>query len=138
VADNAILDGIKGSLQFNDGRWQGYQGADLEAVIDLEDTMSISKISPEFIQAIGSWVFLPTSVNVSVSMDGKEYSPIADIVNTESIRQTGAFTKSFIADAGGKRARFIRVRAKNIGVCPEGHPGAGQKAWMFVDEIVVE
>jgi len=28
--------------------------------------------------------------------------------------------------------------AKNRGVCPAWHPGAGQKAWLFVDEIAVE
>jgi hypothetical protein len=35
-------------------------------------------------------------------------------------------------------ARYVRVRAKNVGVCPAWHPGAGGKAWIFVDEIIVE
>ena len=34
-------------------------------------------------------------------------------------------------------ARFVRVRAKNIGVCPAWHPGNGGAAWIFVDEIQV-
>jgi hypothetical protein len=28
--------------------------------------------------------------------------------------------------------------AKTIGTCPEGHVGAGQKAWIFCDEFVIE
>ncbi len=35
-------------------------------------------------------------------------------------------------------AHYIRVFAKNRGVCPHWHPGAGGKAWIFADEIVVE
>ena len=35
------------------------------------------------------------------------------------------------------KTRFIRVEAINIGVCPEWHPGKGQKAWIFADEILV-
>jgi hypothetical protein len=34
--------------------------------------------------------------------------------------------------------RFLRVVLKNISLCPGWHPGAGEKAWLFVDEIVVE
>jgi hypothetical protein len=38
----------------------------------------------------------------------------------------------------GVKARYIRVVAKNTGVCPAWHLGKGEKAWMFVDEIVVD
>jgi hexosaminidase len=34
-------------------------------------------------------------------------------------------------------ARFVRVRARNVGICPSWHPGAGEKCWVFIDEIVV-
>jgi len=40
------------------------------------------------------------------------------------------------AGAGGK-ARYVRVSAKNLGVCPSWHLGR-REAWMFVDEIVVD
>lgn len=35
------------------------------------------------------------------------------------------------------RTRFIRVKSKNIGICPPWHRGAGGKAWIFADEIIV-
>jgi len=31
-----------------------------------------------------------------------------------------------------------RNLAKNIRSCPEWHPGDGGKAWLFVDEVIVE
>jgi len=34
--------------------------------------------------------------------------------------------------------RYVRVHAVNRRTCPPGHPGAGGKAWLFADEIVVE
>jgi hexosaminidase len=34
--------------------------------------------------------------------------------------------------------RYVRVTAKNAGIIPDGQPGAGNKAWLFVEEIVVE
>jgi hypothetical protein len=34
--------------------------------------------------------------------------------------------------------RFLRVQARNFGPLPDWHPGAGEPAWLFVDEIVAE
>lgn len=35
-------------------------------------------------------------------------------------------------------ARYIRFKATNIGVVPNGHEAAGQPAWLFIDEIEVK
>jgi hypothetical protein len=45
--------------------------------------------------------------------------------------------KDFSLEAGSVNARYVRVRARNIGVCPDWHKGAGSKAWIFVDEITL-
>jgi hypothetical protein len=34
--------------------------------------------------------------------------------------------------------RFVRIKAKNYGTLPAWHPGAGGKAFVFVDEIWVK
>jgi hexosaminidase len=34
-------------------------------------------------------------------------------------------------------SRYIKLIAKNYGMIPEGKPGAGNKAWLIVDEIQV-
>ncbi|MFH0992637.1 MAG: hypothetical protein V1799_21785 [bacterium] len=48
-----------------------------------------------------------------------------------------ALSEETLKGSGANSRRHFRIRAKNIGVCPEGHPGAGGKAWLFLDEIVV-
>ena len=35
-------------------------------------------------------------------------------------------------------ARYVRVVAKNFGVCPDWHLGKGGNAWIFADEIEVD
>ena len=34
-------------------------------------------------------------------------------------------------------ARYLKIKVKNTGQCPEWHPAAGRKAWLFIDEITV-
>lgn len=48
----------------------------------------------------------------------------------------GSAVESFSAEVD-QPARLLRVRVKNLGTLPAGHPAAGQPAWLFVDEIIV-
>ena len=34
--------------------------------------------------------------------------------------------------------RGMSIQARNIGKCPEWHSGAGEPAWLFADEIIIE
>ncbi len=35
------------------------------------------------------------------------------------------------------KTRYVRVLVKNYGKIPDGNPGAGNNAWLFVDEIEI-
>ena len=32
-------------------------------------------------------------------------------------------------------AKYIKIKAVNYGACPDWHPAAGSKSWLFVDEV---
>ena len=48
--DNGVVNGIRGTIDFHDGNWQGYEGVDFEAIIDLGATTVISEIRSSFLQ----------------------------------------------------------------------------------------
>jgi hexosaminidase len=133
-----LVDGLKGTKSHNDGLWQGFQGDDLDVTIDLGEVKPISRVSASFYQRERSWIFLPQSFEVSYSEDGKNYSRIKSVDNPIHPKTEGAFIEEFGIDLPSAKARFIKVRASNLGICPEWHPGAGEKCWLFVDEVVVE
>jgi alpha-N-acetylglucosaminidase len=132
-----LTDGLFGSTKFHDGRWQGFQGDDFEAIIDLGGEVPVNMISVNCLQNVDSWIFFPASVEFSISDDGVEFSESVKIANDVPNNKEGEIIKSFGASAGEGEARYIKVKAKSIGTCPPGHPGAGKKAWIFIDEITV-
>ena len=133
-----LTDGLRGTTSHTDGRWQGFEGDDLVAEIDLGGPQAISRITAGFLQNIDSWIFFPVSVDFAVSDDGRDYRTVATIANDVSLQTAGAILKEFVANAPRVNARYVRVLAKNIGLCPDGHPGKGGKAWIFADEIIVD
>ncbi|MGA2262461.1 MAG: beta-galactosidase GalA, partial [Acidobacteriota bacterium] len=135
---DALVDGMLGDTDYQDGLWQGFEKNDFEAEVDLIKITPISQIRCNFLQDIEARVFPPTSVEYSVSEDGKDFKIVATIANDVPADLAGARIKQFTAKLNKISARFIRVRAKNIGVCPPGHRQAGQNARLFIDEIIVQ
>jgi hypothetical protein len=47
-------------------------------------------------------------------------------------------TKDFAVEFAPVAVRYVRVRVTTYGALPSWHPGAGEPAFFFADEIVVE
>ncbi len=133
-----LVDGITGSNNFRDGKWQGYEGIDLDAVIDLGEVKKISEISAGFLSDVNSFIFLPETVEFSISEDSIAYASIRTLKYDTSVNQDMPFIKNFEIQPNDVSARYIRVQAKNIGTCPDWHKSAGSKTWLFCDEITIE
>ncbi|HTK80701.1 MAG TPA: GH92 family glycosyl hydrolase [Bacteroidota bacterium] len=134
--DNALVDGQRGANDFRLGTWQGYHKDDLDAIVDLGASKHIQRIALGCLQDNNSWIFFPQRVEFSVSDDGETFRPQGSAGNDVSPKQEGALVKDFGVDCNAT-ARYVRVHASNMGICPEWHKGAGEPAWLFVDEIVI-
>jgi hexosaminidase len=134
----ALTNGMCGTKSYDDGNWQGYEHNDLDATVDLHDVTVISKLTTHFLQDHHSWIFAPTVVRFEVSEDGTTFSSVGafDIVIPTTAQEVSVLEISQPVSA--VKARYIRVFAQNLGVCPPWHAGHGAKAWLFVDEIIVE
>ncbi len=133
-----LIDGIKGTDNFHTDAWQGYEGKDLDAVIDLGKVKIISSITTSFLQSTGSWIFYPKEIDYYISQDGINFTKIYEIENRDDKENSSPGVKDFEKKLDRITARYVRVLARNIGVCPKWHIAAGGKAWLFADEISIK
>ena len=133
--DNCIADGLRGSSNFRDGRWQGYSGTDFEATITFDSIQRIDSVISSFYQYNLSWIFMPKQILVYTSVDGDNYYKRAKLSPQISVKQEGYFFKEFVMSFPEVEAKYIKIKAVNYGVCPDWHPAAGSKSWLFVDEV---
>lgn len=133
----SLVDGERGSVLHSDGRWVGFQATDLDVTIDLGESKELTSVSLGCLEAQGSWIFYPTSVEVLLSEDGETFRSAGRIEVDSGARVQGDHKRDFSISISKQNARFINVRAASLMKCPEWHMGAGGGAWIFVDEIVV-
>ncbi len=134
----ALVDGISGSRNYLDGRWQGFMGRDLDVKIDLGSSQPVSRVSIGCLQDISSWIFMPLKLTVEGSADGENYTLFGETANTVDPRKTGAIRQLLEVSGTTRNIRYLRVRASNMRICPDWHNGKGQAAYIFVDEVSVE
>ena len=133
--DDAIVNGLRGGLNFRDGHWQGYFGTDFEATITFDSIQRIDSVISSFYQYNLSWIFMPKQILVYTSVDGDNYYKRAKLSPSISVKQEGQFFEEFVLTFPEVEAKHVKIKALNYGVCPDWHPAAGSKSWLFVDEV---
>lgn len=133
-----LIDGIEGSANWRKGNWQGYQKTGMDAVIDLQETKTISGVTAGFLQDTRAWIVAPKQLIVEISTDGKQFTQVysgngflpIDDLNVQVKRVEAGFTPV--------AARYVRVKAIQYGKLPAWHEGAGGDTHIFVDELSVK
>jgi hypothetical protein len=133
-----LTDGAFGGSNFN-ANWLGFEGNDLEAIIDLEQITEISQISGDFLQTVNHLVFFPTDVKYFYSADGENYVNLGKVNNQRPLTKQSKITdiQSFKHIFPPVKAKYVKIVANNMDTAPIWHHGAGLPSWIFVDEISV-
>ncbi|MFC1725402.1 alpha-L-fucosidase [candidate division KSB1 bacterium] len=134
----SLADKLRGSSSYTDGRWTGYEEMDFEALIDLGNTREVKSVKLGCLQDHNVWIFLPEEVSIIVYDENKEILSSRDIKYDSEKRDAAVKIKDFEAVFENIAGKFVKITAKNIKICPDWHKGAGGKAWLFVDEIIIE
>jgi hexosaminidase len=114
----------------------GFNGTECEAIIDLGESQLVSFVVVNALNRTSSWIWRPLTAEVFGSGDGQTWYSLKltdDFEESKDGSGKGKMTMSFKATY----ARHVKVVVKNWGTIPEGNPGAGNKPWLFVDEIEV-
>ena len=102
---------------------------------------NFSSIRTNFLQEVKSWIWLPKAVEYFASEDGKNFRKIGTVKNKTDEKRTGIFTEAFLLNVDNLKARYIKVKTNSLINCPVwhiGYNGGEGKAFLFIDEIIVQ
>ena len=136
--DGAVVlnNGELGRGAYNSGRWLGFCGVPMDAVIDLEQAAEMRHVRFHALVNKGAWIYNPSSVKVLVSDDGETFREVAqkDFPISTWADRDGFF--AYEVEFEPVTARFVEVVVSGHDL-PEDHSGFGNPAWLFVDEIEI-
>ena len=131
--------------------WTGFSGRDsIDLTVELAEASTLDQVTIGFCQSANDWVLGPDSVEVQWSRNGRTYSPwqplritcpIADTKKDSrrmAMRRFFAPRQSLFHPAEATKVRYLRFRIHCQRALPAWHVGAGQPAWLMIDEIDVK
>ena len=141
---NGGIHGLVNGAISNDGlksaEWVGWEGGDMVAVIDLGNSREINNVNIYVLESKGSWIYRPSDLKVFVSEDNLNFI----LVGTGKKEELSAIELPRLLHTNLQqqnnttiKGRYVKIILNNFGVIPAGMPGAGHKAWLFVDEIEI-
>ena len=133
-----LVDGYRGGPVYSNGAWIGFLNEPLDVTIDMQGAKPYSAVTVESLVEKGEGVFPPSSVGVYLSDDGSEFTEAALMSVPQETAGSPDGVKPFKVLFPETSARYLRVVARTVDPIPAWHGAAGQKAHMFVDEIIVE
>ena len=136
----SLVDGVQNSKGMaKSAEFLGFLGKDLEAIIDFGGLTNFNEVRIHTFTRTGSWIYpaKQNSIKVLISNDGINFTiPQDEILKIEGNRNV---TNKITFSSSQKiiQTKYIKIVAENYGIIPDGNPGAGNAAWLFVDEVEV-
>ena len=112
----------------------GFNGSDCEATITWKEETSFNKVIIHSLEQKGSWIWKPASVDVYVQQADGSFK-LAGSSNNFVSTQPGGRNGTITVQVPGTKTKGLRIVVHNNGTIPAGNPGAGNPAWLFVDEL---
>jgi hexosaminidase len=130
-----LVDGLHGtSTNYRTGRWIGFQGEDLIVVIDLLQPTEITSAEIRNAVVTGDWIFDASGITIESSMDNQSFTTVISetVIDEKSEHWSDISTHSLSFEP--VTARYFKVTVRPS-VMPAWHPGSGNRAFIFTDEI---
>ena len=137
---NTLMDLHVGSLNFGDGKWLGYQGVPLEAMLCFPQIITVKNIGFSFLENIDSYIFPPQTITAWASTDGKQWKLLGTITPKQATSKDKKLNQTTLAECSFAPTplRYIKFSALPINPLPAWFKHRKHdKGWVFMDEVFV-
>ena len=126
-----LTNGAFGVEEAEDLEWLGFDGTDLNATIDMGQSVPIRTLAARFLQNERKGIRLPGEVDFALSRDGKNFKTVASVRPERWPHDRQDYWIDMVVTGElNEHARYVRVHAANAANWLPGN-------WLFVDELLV-
>ena len=137
--DSSLIDFKRGSSEAGDGKYIGYEGNNMNVLLDLGKNEVLNSLTLSYLVNHGAFIFSPVKVEVwTTTADGKQLKQIGTASFFESGLKKETSQQLLSVKLSGQPVRYLKVKVFNRGKTPPWHPSKGAKAWIMMDEIIAD
>lgn len=135
---NTLANDKRGTDNFVDGQWIGYEKINLMATLELEQESEVHSVAIGHLSAPVSWIFSPVGYRLWGASEGGSYRLLTTLELPPNKPENEVIRKLVTLKVDGAPLKRLRLEVINQGVNPDWHPNPGGGSFIFIDEVVVD
>jgi uncharacterized membrane protein len=134
-ASKVLSDHQLGDYEINSGKWVGFRKNHMETLMFFKQPVMMQSVVLNVMRLIPTYIFPPVEVEIWGGSQ-KNSLRLLSKVKPEPTKN-GAERALLKVEAKFKpqNISYLKIVARNLKALPDWHPGKGEPAWLFVDEI---
>lgn len=133
-----VIDTKKGLAEsFGDPAWLGFREKPFAAWFYFDTVKTISSIAVSYNKSIQSYLMPPAEIEVWAGDDKNKLKLLKKVTPQQPTKDelNAVRIEGVNIDLEPSAYKWYKIVAKNVSKLPSWHPGKGDKAWVFIDEI---
>ncbi len=126
-----------GGFDFGSGKWLGFKFNDMELVLLFHEPVKVQTITLNTLRLTKSYIFPPARVEVWGGRDPAHLQLLKRVQPSMPGKDDPGAIQNIDCSFPERTVSCIKVVAVPLQKLPTWHEGKGQKAWVFVDEVLI-
>jgi Chitobiase/beta-hexosaminidase C-terminal domain len=132
-----LIDNQGGLTAISSKTWMGFQTDTVLVMLDLAKPQKVNQVLLHVLQNQGAWIFSPQAIEVYADLpDSKEWTFLGQKSWITSEKEDKKQCLSLLLDLDKQvKTKQIILKIFPLSKLPAWHPGKGNPAWLFIDEV---
>ena len=124
-----------GNSNFKSGKWLGFKENPMEAYLYFNQPITVSKVTFNTLILIPSYIMPAYELQVWGGSNTSNLTLLKTLSPTQPTKIESFRTKGYELSFNPKQVNVLKLVGKSVQKLLLWHPGKGEKAWFFVDEV---
>ena len=135
MSASILTDAQKGDLNFKSGKWIGFRGLPMQALMRFDTAHIISSVTISSLVDIGGYIMPPQTIEIWGGKDPGKLNLVKKISPPQPVKEAPAYMKGYAINFKPVKEKYLKVVIVPVTKLPAWHRGKGDKGWVFTDEI---
>ncbi|HKZ67067.1 MAG TPA: FN3 associated domain-containing protein, partial [Chitinophagaceae bacterium] len=132
-----LIDKQKGEADFRFGGWVGFRENRMECLFQFSAPTPVQSVTLSTLIDIGGYIMPAQSIEVWGGADAKNMKLLARLAPEQPKKMKPSAMKGFECKFNTATIKYLKIIGNPVSKLPRWHPGKGEKAWIFIDEVLV-
>jgi hypothetical protein len=132
-----LIDLVKSDASSGTGKWLAYRKNACEAMLFFDKPVTATSVTLSMLKDLGGYIFPPESVEIWGGTNSKQMKLLSRVTPKQPKDYEPNENMGIQCNFKPANVDCIKLVAKPVAKLPKWHFGKGEKAWIFIDEVVV-